>query len=127
MTTYLIGPDGKRWALVPKKATAEMLEAALNRWDLPTAATSAETYPNERSCYQSSIAAAPDFPRDALVEKMADAIAVSYGQSPDDYAPISVMCDDNNQPVLWREVYTEQARAVLGAIMGEVSDEDLAR
>lgn len=46
-------------------------------------------------------------------EQIADAIARSYGSDPEEFAPLAVMCTAENQPVIWREVFLEQADAVL--------------
>jgi hypothetical protein len=48
--------------------------------------------------------------------EIADAIAISEGQNPLDYAPLMVMCTAENKPVPWRQVYYTQAEAAFKAI-----------
>ncbi|MEH6676180.1 hypothetical protein [Phenylobacterium sp.] len=49
------------------------------------------------------------------LSQAARVIALSYGVDPDDYAPLSTMCTADNQPVLWWQVYEEQAQALRDA------------
>jgi len=51
------------------------------------------------------------------IERVARAIAVSYGNDPDEHAPLTVCCTADNKPVAWWFVYEEQARAALSALL----------
>jgi hypothetical protein len=58
--------------------------------------------------------AAASIPDDVVITG-ARAIAEAHGSNPDDPAPLTVMCTEDNAPVPWWMVYVEDAEACLGA------------
>lgn len=50
------------------------------------------------------------------VQAIAEVISLSYGENPDDDAPLSRICGPNNEPLPCWMVYDEQAKAVLAWI-----------
>jgi len=52
----------------------------------------------------------------AAIKAIAEVISASYGENPEDDAPLSKICGPNNEPLPFWMAYEEQAKAVLAWI-----------
>lgn len=66
--------------------------------------------------YQAALAASPSPPPVGVaeynIEAIAKIISLSYGEDPDDFAPLSKICGPNNEPLPNWVAYDEQAKAI---------------
>jgi hypothetical protein len=123
--TYEIKALGK-WTAIGWRGIAQVFRAEADTFDGAVALAQADF--ETRSALVSAPSPAPISAADAKynVQAIAKVISLSYGEDPDEDAPLGKICGSNNEPLPNWMAYEEQAKAVFTWMMAVIDKLDPA-